>query len=293
MAQAQRELQPGEHVSWNYGAGQAKGQVVEKLVENKKLGSRVFKASPDDPKYLVKSDTSGKEAIKKPETLHKIDEDAGKAEPGAKENRAQQKEKSSSEERKEAVREENSKKVPGAKEKRTQQKERSSSEERKEAEREENSKKVQDTGKGSVRASTKAAQKQIEVVAARGDLKEETGEQEDATYEPKKDELEVQDDEEALDNLPADEEVLAQAEKEAEEEGLEAVNEEGMEADEGEQEDRSYDPAKDDDVGADAAEDEEVIDTLPPDEELVKQTEKENKEVLNEAADKQQRSAKS
>ncbi|MCO5607274.1 hypothetical protein L7F22_061467 [Adiantum nelumboides] len=290
MAQAQRELQPGEHVSWNYGAGQAKGQVVEKLVENKKLGSRVFKASPDDPKYLVKSDTSGKEAIKKPETLHKIDEGAGKAEPGVKEN---QKEKSSSEERKEAEREENSKKVAGAKEKRAQKKERSSSEERKEAEREENSKKVQDTGKASVRASAKAAQKKIEVVAGEGDLKEETGEQEDATYEPKKDELEVQDDEEALDNLPTDEEVLVQAEKEAKEEGLEAVNVAGMEADEGEQEDRTYDPAKDDDMGADAAEDDEVIDTLPPDEELIKQTEKENKEVLDEAADKQKKSANS
>ncbi|KAI5077037.1 hypothetical protein GOP47_0009102 [Adiantum capillus-veneris] len=254
MAQAQRELQPGEQVSWSYGVGQAKGQVVEKITENKKIGSRVFKASPDDPKYLVKSDTSGKEAVKKPETLNKIEADKGH---------------------------DGKPEAAGTKEKRTQLKARSSREERKEAEREESSKKVQDTGKGSVRASAKAAQNKIKDVSGRDDtLLEDTGEQEDETYEPKKDELEAQDEEEAIADLPTDEEALAEAEKEVAEEGRQAVDAANLGDDEEEEGDHTYDPAKDKDVGADTAEDEEVIDTLPPDEELIKQTEKENKEAV-------------
>ncbi|KAJ7550684.1 hypothetical protein O6H91_07G112500 [Diphasiastrum complanatum] len=73
MAEGQKSsnLHTGDHVSWKYGAGEAKGHVVEKLTEDRELGSRTYKATPEDPKYLLQSDKSGKEAIHKGETLSK------------------------------------------------------------------------------------------------------------------------------------------------------------------------------------------------------------------------------
>ena len=70
----EEELHPGDHVLWRLGVGEAIGQVVEKITEDKKIGGRTFHARPDDPRYLVKSDTSGKEAVRKPESLHKLSE---------------------------------------------------------------------------------------------------------------------------------------------------------------------------------------------------------------------------
>ncbi|BBN08449.1 hypothetical protein MPTK1_4g11650 [Marchantia polymorpha subsp. ruderalis] len=77
MAQAQMkpEFEKGDHVSWKYGAGKATGYIVEKLTEPAKLGTKKFQASVDEPRYKIKSDKSGKMAIRNPETLEKIDDE--------------------------------------------------------------------------------------------------------------------------------------------------------------------------------------------------------------------------
>lgn len=72
QAQAKPEFEKGDYVSWKYGAGKATGYVVEKLTEPAKLGSKKFQASLEEPKYKIKSDKSGKIAIRNPETLEKI-----------------------------------------------------------------------------------------------------------------------------------------------------------------------------------------------------------------------------
>ncbi|KAH7421785.1 hypothetical protein KP509_13G075400 [Ceratopteris richardii] len=234
MAQAHRELQPGEHVTWSYGAGHATGHVVEKLTEDRKLGSRVFRASPDEPKYLVRNDTSGKEAVRKAEALHRVDEPGVGTPPPPIE-----------------------------------------------------SEEGGDGGRGVTRESAMAAREKIKDVVSvpgRGESIEmgDVGEKEDASFSPSEEEMQAPDDEAAIESLPTDQEVLAQAEKEAMEEGVKAMDVTGMGDEEGEKEDRTYEPSKDELARSDIADD-KVLSEMPSDEELIKQADKENRQAAVEA----------
>ncbi len=52
----------GDEVSWNTPQGKTHGTVVEKKTKDFTLGTHDFKASADDPRYVVKSDKTGAEA---------------------------------------------------------------------------------------------------------------------------------------------------------------------------------------------------------------------------------------
>jgi hypothetical protein len=64
-------LRRGDRVEWNFGRGKAVGTVKRKLTEHTTIGKQKVAASPDDPRYLVLTD-SGKEAAHKAETLRKV-----------------------------------------------------------------------------------------------------------------------------------------------------------------------------------------------------------------------------
>lgn len=66
-----QEFKKGDRVSWNFGRGQAVGTVQRKLTSRTKIGNQKVAASEDDPRYVVKSEKSGKEAAHKPSALHK------------------------------------------------------------------------------------------------------------------------------------------------------------------------------------------------------------------------------
>jgi hypothetical protein len=66
-----KELQHGDRVEWNFGRGRAIGTVQRKLTAPTTIGRQRVAATPDDPRYLVVTDT-GKEAAKRAETLRKI-----------------------------------------------------------------------------------------------------------------------------------------------------------------------------------------------------------------------------
>lgn len=71
------EFSVGDRVAWNYGIGKGKGRILEKVTKTTKFAGKNFKASPDEPKYLIKSD-KGKELIRNPETLEMLlKEDVG------------------------------------------------------------------------------------------------------------------------------------------------------------------------------------------------------------------------
>ena len=61
----------GDHVTWKSHGGEAEGTVQKKITKDTEAAGRKVKASSDDPQYEVKSDKSGKEAVHKPEALHK------------------------------------------------------------------------------------------------------------------------------------------------------------------------------------------------------------------------------
>lgn len=67
-----QELKEGDKVEWNTPQGKTRGVVKEKLTSRTEVGGQTVAASKDDPRYLVESEKSGKEAAHKPDALTKV-----------------------------------------------------------------------------------------------------------------------------------------------------------------------------------------------------------------------------
>ncbi|WP_404371485.1 DUF2945 domain-containing protein [Kytococcus sedentarius] len=55
-------LKKGDTVRWNTPQGETEGQVVEVRTEDFELEGQQFRASDDDPRYVVESTSTGKRA---------------------------------------------------------------------------------------------------------------------------------------------------------------------------------------------------------------------------------------
>ena len=64
-------LRKGDKVRWQSHGGEASGEVEKKITQDTEAAGRTVRASQDDPQYLVKSDSSGGEAVHKPDALKK------------------------------------------------------------------------------------------------------------------------------------------------------------------------------------------------------------------------------
>ena len=62
----------GDIVEWNTPQGKTRGKVKRKLTSSTQVGGRKVNASEDDPRYLVESEKSSKEAAHKPDALTKV-----------------------------------------------------------------------------------------------------------------------------------------------------------------------------------------------------------------------------
>ena len=69
---AQEEFEPGDKVEWNTPQGKTHGTVKKKLTSRTEVGGQRIAASDEDPRYLVESEKSGKEAAHKPGALEKV-----------------------------------------------------------------------------------------------------------------------------------------------------------------------------------------------------------------------------
>jgi hypothetical protein len=67
-----QELKQGDKVEWNTPQGKTRGTVQKKLTSNTEVGGQKVNASEDDPRYLVESEKSGKEAAHNPDALNKV-----------------------------------------------------------------------------------------------------------------------------------------------------------------------------------------------------------------------------
>ena len=70
------DFKKGEKVEWNTPQGKTEGEVKEKVTGEKRIGNQgqkgtKVKGSEDDPRYVVESEKSGKQAAHKPEALDK------------------------------------------------------------------------------------------------------------------------------------------------------------------------------------------------------------------------------
>jgi Hypervirulence associated proteins TUDOR domain len=66
------EFNRGDRVEWNFGRGKGIGKVQRRLTEPATIGGRKVRASKEDPRYVVKSEKSGKEAAHKASALRKL-----------------------------------------------------------------------------------------------------------------------------------------------------------------------------------------------------------------------------
>ena len=69
MANDEKDLKKGDHVTWSSHGQQVHGTVEQKITEETEAAGRTVKASKDEPQYKVKSDKTGKEAVHKPGAL--------------------------------------------------------------------------------------------------------------------------------------------------------------------------------------------------------------------------------
>src|SRR5215203_6180850 len=69
---SQEEFKKGDEVEWNTPQGKTRGTVKKKLTDRTEVGGQTVAASEDDPRYLVESEKSGKEAAHKPDALEKV-----------------------------------------------------------------------------------------------------------------------------------------------------------------------------------------------------------------------------
>ena len=67
-----QEFKHGDKVEWNIPQGKTRGMVKKKLTSSTEVGGQKINASEDDPRYLVESEKSGKEAAHKPDTLNEV-----------------------------------------------------------------------------------------------------------------------------------------------------------------------------------------------------------------------------
>ena len=67
-----QEFRQGDTVEWNTPQGKTQGTVKKKLTSSTEVGGQKITASDNDPRYLVESEESGKEAAHKPDALTKV-----------------------------------------------------------------------------------------------------------------------------------------------------------------------------------------------------------------------------
>ena len=68
---ADRSFKAGDRVSWNSSGGRAVGKVVRRQTSPMDIGGHHVAASPENPEFVVRSDTSGKLAAHKGSALKK------------------------------------------------------------------------------------------------------------------------------------------------------------------------------------------------------------------------------
>ena len=67
-----QDFRRGERVEWSFRGRRVVGTVRRRLTSRTTVNDRVVAASKDDPRYLVRSEASGKETTRRPQALRKL-----------------------------------------------------------------------------------------------------------------------------------------------------------------------------------------------------------------------------
>ena len=71
MSRMAEHLRKGEKVTWSSHGSTVTGTVEEKITRDTETAGRTVRASKDEPQYRVRSDKSGRDAVHKPDSLHR------------------------------------------------------------------------------------------------------------------------------------------------------------------------------------------------------------------------------
>ena len=66
------ELRRGDLVEWSFRGARVIGKVRRRLTSRTTVNGQVVAASTEDPRYLVRSEKSGKETARRPAALRKL-----------------------------------------------------------------------------------------------------------------------------------------------------------------------------------------------------------------------------
>jgi DUF2945 family protein len=66
------DFKQGDRVEWRFRGRPVMGTVRKRLTSRTVVGGQVVAASKSDPRYLVRSDKSGKETSRKPQALRML-----------------------------------------------------------------------------------------------------------------------------------------------------------------------------------------------------------------------------
>jgi surface antigen len=66
------DFSKGDRVSWATSQGRTQGEVVEKKTTDFEFADQTFRASKDEPAFIVKSEKTGAEAAHKGSALRKL-----------------------------------------------------------------------------------------------------------------------------------------------------------------------------------------------------------------------------
>ncbi len=66
------EFKRGDRVQWSFRGHPVQGKVRRRLTKRTEIGDQIVAASADDPRYVVRSDASGKETTRRPGALQRL-----------------------------------------------------------------------------------------------------------------------------------------------------------------------------------------------------------------------------
>ena len=67
-----QEFKRGDRVEWNFRGRRVVGKVCKRLTARTEVAGQVVAASKDDPRYIVRSQKTGKETARRPGALTRL-----------------------------------------------------------------------------------------------------------------------------------------------------------------------------------------------------------------------------
>ena len=67
------DFKRGDRVEWSFRGRVVTGTVRKRLTSRSVVGGQVVAASKDDPRYLVRTEKTGKETTRRPDALRRVE----------------------------------------------------------------------------------------------------------------------------------------------------------------------------------------------------------------------------